>query len=643
MALNNYNAALHHISIGGKGFTLVGAYTKDAQREGTVAQDFGGQTDLIGQSPSLSRWTQDDFSGGAFQYRLEKDAAMFADSLGVIPSQQARSLITVPPMIFFHGFDPTTQDFYTGAGHSDPYPHSMFTVNGQIYICWKHGIARYSHQANTWTWGNDGLSGSYSDIYYAAACYDYADSKVIVLVNETSSQRPYLQRLEPDTLDATLINGTFINSVHHVLGKLPYGLEVNDSQWIMNIGAQLYAFAPPEDMADESLDGTWSKIGRLPGHWKGSAAYNGMTYILCGDVNQDVGRTALVAFDGTAVLPICDFPFNFSGESICVYGGRVFVGGYGTNVSGANQYAELHEVTGSSVRLVRTFAPESYQSRVTYPLTISDMIVDEGLLWFGEKGKRLMAYDLTSDGFFGSAEIQDAYASTLDPYRLVSSRAHIYAWGVSGTGAPHHGLYRIAASGDTVSSYSAKVVTSDFVAEPAVDKVWSQLVTQTRYGSLTAEYSKDGGANWTSCGSPVTINDGDFYINTFDLSGIGATRHIRFRFTLPRGTSITTFSELIAFTCSFAFGTNGKKGWIISINGSEAVEGRDGSTVSQDVTLMASTIWGWLNTKQTFVDVDGSSHTVQVQQVTEQQPLVGPNVTSQSRPEAFFALTLTEV
>jgi hypothetical protein len=33
-----------------------------------------------------------------------------------------------------------------------------------------------------------------------------------------------------------------------------------------------------------------------------------MTYILCGTVD---GKTQLVAFDGTAVLPITDFPFNF--------------------------------------------------------------------------------------------------------------------------------------------------------------------------------------------------------------------------------------------------------------------------------------------------------------------------------------------
>jgi hypothetical protein len=105
-----------------------------------------------------------------------------------------------------------------------------------------------------------------------------------------------------------------------------------------------------------------------------------------------------------------------------------------------------------SVRLVRTFAPESYQSRVTHPKRIWDLTVDEGLLWFSEKGKRMWAYDLTSDGFFGASEFQQ---TSLILYKHVVGRERLFCWGTHDSDTTKHGLYRIAISGDARQRYSA--------------------------------------------------------------------------------------------------------------------------------------------------------------------------------------------
>ena len=159
MPLNPFDADKHHIALGtdtAYGWTLENAYAKFMQKETpqSAGSDFGGTLDLIASDkPEVSRWTQDEFTGGTFQYRYDTDAAMFADCMGYIPAQQSRTLVTVPPVFFRRDFN--VEDQPNPAGRSNlTNPSSMFTVAGSIFVCFEHGILRYITGSDSFVWGS---------------------------------------------------------------------------------------------------------------------------------------------------------------------------------------------------------------------------------------------------------------------------------------------------------------------------------------------------------------------------------------------------------------------------------------------------------------------------------------------------------
>jgi Concanavalin A-like lectin/glucanases superfamily/Reelin subrepeat B len=627
------------------GFTLENAYAKFMQREvepGT--RDVGGTLDLIAPKPDESTWTQDEFTGGTFQFRYDTDAAMFADCTSYVPSQQSRSLCTVPPVFFKKAFNPTAQA--NPAGRSNlTNPSSMFTVAGSIFVCFEHGILRYITGTDSFVWGNQGLGSSGDLCYYVGADYDRNEQCIYVLVGHVDpiGHKPFFMRLDPETLLLwKTTNQYFNNAPDKVEDSPPWGFQINDQNLVVGIGWRLYTVDPPVRPQDATDKPLWTHIGRLPGRWVDSVAYNGMTYILTATAD---GKTDIVAFDGTYILPIANMAFNFRGTCMTVYGGRVYIGGSGTDINGVNRYAELHELTGSSTRLVRTFAPESRQSRVTYPKEIWDLTVAEGLLWWSERDVRLWTYDLTGDAFFGASVIQHPGVNF---YRHVVGRERLWFWGAHDTIPGQHGFYRIPIAGDTVAGYEGLFVTSDFSNDFALDKQWHEIVVLTRYYPATqVDYSNDGGATWHTTNPGTPSDTGDLHFLTVDLSKAPSSRAIRFRIHQPMGTEVTGSGELIAFTVSFTVKSSPeplKHGWNIIINGAENVEARDGSNQYQDVDAMKRQLWGWAEAraKLTYKDLGGANYMVKLQDFVEQQPIIGPNVTDGENPEAYFAITLME-
>jgi Concanavalin A-like lectin/glucanases superfamily len=626
------------------GFTLENAYAKFMQRElPPGSRDVGGALDLIPPRAEESHWTQDEFTGGTFQFRYDTDAAMFADCTGYVPSQQAKSLCTVPPVFFKKAFDPTAQA--NPAGRSNlTNPSSMFTVAGSIFLCFEHGILRYITGTDSFVWGNPHLTDAYH--WYVGAEYDKNEQCIYILINrDDPGRRPYFLRVDPETFALWgSHNQYFDNAPVRTEDSPAWGFQINDQNLVVGIGWRLYTVDPPEKPQDPTDAALWTHIGRLPGRWVDSVAYNGMTYILTATAD---GKTFIVAFDGTYVLPIAQMAFNFRGTCMTVYGGRVYIGGSGTDINGVDRYAELHELTGSSTRLVRTFAPESRQSRVTYPKQIWDLTVAEGLLWWSEKNKRLWTYDLTGDAFFGSCVIQHPGVNF---YRQVVGRERLWLWGAHDTIAGQHGFYRIPISGDTVAGYEGLLVTSDFANDFALDKKWREMVVLTRYYPATAvDYSTDGGATWASISlaGGSSTGGGDLHLLTVDLSVLPPSRMIRFRIHQAMGTAVDVFGELIAFTVAFTVQEEEKPlkhGWNIVINGAENVEARDGSNQYQDVDAMKAMFWGWAETRTelTYRDLGGKDYLVKMQDFVEQQPIIGPNVTNGVNPEAYFAITLVE-
>lgn len=637
MALPTYNAAKHHVglkAVGGAtsyGFMLEGGYVKEIQREKTGgAPDFGGQTDLIGQTPSLSRWTQDDFIGGMFAYNWGRDDAMFADCTNFMPAQQSRSLISCPPMV----------QVTTGLTGTH---RSIFMVGGSIYVAAGGTLYRYQIGGGVSSYTLPG-----TDIFTFAE-YDSQD-QMIWTGNHVPGSRPLIRRIKTDLTDPSVDN--VMLGPNNTTGWSFMGGTIFNQFIVCQIGRRLFVGDPPKnEMASISSTIKWRNITRLPGRWKDSLAYNNTLYIL---INDGSFRSSIYAFDGDTVSPIVTFPFNFFAKCLIEYAGRIFVGGTGTDVNGGEHYAELYEVTGASTRLVRSFAPETRNTFLggvagEWPQSFDDLVVHEGLLWMCQKGKKMVVYDVTSDGFFGAAEIQGD--SSRNYTKMVSGRGRI--WCLTSGGA----IDRIAQPADSPSTWYPTFVTSDFTHEIAMLKNWSEIQVMSRYGTVVSiEYSVNSGGTWTSL-SPTNTSSGHVHFSKASLAAITPSKIIRFRIKLTStgdaGNAATWHRELVAFTVSFSMVNETKKRtWGITINGAREIETRDAvlaeaTTQEYDVSEVRDQLWSWANaeTNLTFRDLDGSDYTVKMEAFREMQPVIGPAVTetSDTQNEAQYAMTLLEV
>lgn len=656
MAPPTYNSAYHHIGLkerGGAtnyGFTLVPPYNMQLQREGVGSPDFGGAMDLIGSVPGLSRWTQDDFTGGAFQWQWGRDDAMFVDCTNFMPDTQGRALISCPPMYFKKAIDPDAYSNWV----SDT-PKRMFLQGNSIYLIFGHVIVRYRIDTDAVTTVAAPTNGT-----FAYGAYEPSDDMIWTVCNTSvSGDRPSIRRYKMDltspTYDPSYIGPKGAENL------TAFGGTIHDSKVVVQIGRKLWVADPP-DVNTDSINGTatWVKIGRFPGRWKDSVSYNGFLYILANDgLDSPTFHGGVYAFDGTSIFPVARFPHSFYGKCMVDYGGRIFIGGTGTDVNGGEHYAELYELTGNSLRLVRTFSPETRRTLMssgTWPNTIDSLVVHEGLLWMCQKGARLVAYDITSDGFFGASEIQSN--TDLNFPRMCGGRGRLWAFGVDDSDDTKHGIYRIAQPADesSLSAWYPTFVTSDFIYEPGLKKRWSDITVQTRYGPVQSiEYSVDAGGTWTSLTLGTEEADAGGYVRyrTASLAAVDPSRHIRFRIKLQATDAqdaVTYHRELVAFTVTFAMLDTGKRVWSLTINGSEEVERYDAELVesrvqAQDTTDFATTFDGWAinKTKLTFTDLDGSTADVQIVDYRKQLPIIAPKPSGETHPEAYYHLTLVEV
>lgn len=262
MALNTYDSSRHHIGLRARdvpattyGFMLEGGYSQELQREGVGAPDFGGATDIIGQVPSLSRWTQDDFIGGMFQFNWGRDDAMFADSLNFMPDPQGRSLYSCPPMFYKEAIDVSGE-----TGYVSNEPKAMFMVGGVIFIVFGHGIKRYAIDTAVESWVGAGANTT-----FVMAGYNPDDQKIWVCCNSSvGGDRPFIRRLNTDltspSFDAEFTGPTGTEDLQ------AYGMSLRDSNVVVGIGRKVWVGVPPAN-PDATENGTisWTNVGHIPG------------------------------------------------------------------------------------------------------------------------------------------------------------------------------------------------------------------------------------------------------------------------------------------------------------------------------------------------------------------------------------------
>jgi hypothetical protein len=129
--------------------------------------------------------------------------------------------------------------------------------------------------------------------------------------------------------------------------------------------------------------------------------------------------------------------------------------------------------------------------------------------------------------------------------------------------------------------------------------------------------------------------------------------HIRFRIRLPRGQEKDGFTELVAFTCAFAFLDSGKWAWTFTINGTERIELMDGSDHVQDIHDIGTELRRWWREQVPLLysDTDGQTYKVVLSDYKESQPFALPahapvsddRLQLQAAAEAYYNISLLEV
>jgi hypothetical protein len=663
VGLPDFDPRRHHIGLGVPavldgsalaGFLLAGARRKTYRRD--LSDELQGVhygADSLFNQPGVSSWTMDDFSGGGWQQVWGKDPAMFASCASMLPSQFDRSLRTVPPL---------TERAVAGAGggvySGKPLCTYVASGGGSTWVCVLFPDRIYKFAVGT-TGGTETMVvlGDGGLVPYTHAYFDRRIGKLVVAYPPIPGGCG-LGVMDP--FNGNIVGGSTTEPSE--LPMSPTGIDGDGDRLVVASGDVIYT--AQSGNLDSDIPADWTRIGRLPAPWVASTWMGQQLYILCGSGD---GPGSLVAFDGVQVLPICEFPFNFVPASVCAYAGRVYVGGSGVDVAGGASYAELYEVTGSSVRLVKTFAPEFRSDRYAGPTSIRAMCVHEGLLLFGQDGVGLVAYDVTTDSLYGAQTFNKSGSHVgREVHGLVSSHSRVFAW-VPQSGAPaDNAFWGGVVEGDAAPplSYSGEVVTSEFGPELDRLKKWEEFRLLTRGDSdvPTVEISTDGGATWTAASLSSTDVSGIGSLRTFDLGSV-VSHSVKFRIRLPRTSSpAASFAELVAFSTKFqlvdsaylhADGTE-KLAWSITILGADEVETADGGSYRQDLEAIRDQLWAWAlaRSELSFEDVDGSVYGVKIDSLSETEPVVLPRPDTSGGPapsgvgagrEAFYALTLIEV
>lgn len=628
MALPVFDAAKHHIGLGGLGFVLQGQVSENFQRVGG-SSEFGSEADLISPVPSLSRWTQDDFSGGGYAREWGRDPAMFAHSAGMLPVPTERAARTVPPMVFFD------------SGFLDEYAITkLFVQHGAFLFQVTNGPAEFGGFIKQLTIADPVTGELFAQDVGTSGLVDARE----MIVAEYDLETSRIYTFDADDADTSYqvrewgLAGALNMFARGVAGKSagrPKGFTLRGGDFVAQLGHNLWYGKSNE--AEDTIK--WTQIGRLPGAWKDSVTYNGLIYILC--QNGLTSRSTVVAFDGTNILPIVELPYNFVGAAIQAYAGRIYVGGSGWDFAKFRQHAELYEITGGSLRLIRSFNPSVGP---TSPGRILQMVVSEGLLFCAtqdmDANQGILTYDAITDSLWHSHRVSEA-----GDYGWISPGRDggLYVLGSPAVGSDS--VYqRATTSLDLVGGvYTSELQTSDFAPESDLDKRWSRLRVRTRGGGeLAVSYSLDGGETFTAL-VVTSTQTGDVWDHDIDLTAVLKAKQIRFKFEITHN-EIASSSHLVAFTLQFAFVGGQKRAWLMTAVAVDQPEHADGTKLAYDYATARTQLQAWQTGGDVvaFIDLHGGSYDVVVHDVGVSHPFVGDPNGAGDR-EGLLALTLLEV
>lgn len=654
MAVAAYDSALHHVGLGAdagslSGLVLVGPYNRSAAGPVLDKPSDIGTGDLTGQR-QMSRWTQNDYSGGEFQDDWQ-DAAMFAECIGMLPNQLTRSVRTTRPISLQRAGE---QDVTWNAGDDlvqvdviDGYIFATYNRAGAFPKVVRLNAAGPSGTGCEFETANI-CSGS---SVIGAAAWNHSSERLwigstagdlgIHSWDQTAGAGSRLVlRNGLDTPGMNLADPTVAITGIHIFGAMNFVVTGHGDANQDNNRVWLF-------VNDSGATTEWKAVGILPGAYVTSVTYNNAVYILTRTGNA---QTQLSMTQGDQIFPVLTLPYFFQGQAMVEYAGRLYIGGIGRDLEGDVHHGELHEVNGTSLRLVRTFAPQYdrpdppddpyHPGRKRAMKHFKMLGVAEGLLWMPDSSySGVEVYDATTDSFFGGPRLRTGDDSNLEFTHAFPFGDSVYLWGVTSDIATT-GFYRTERRADAEGSFKSWLVTSDFHPEPASFKVWSRFATLTRYAAPVLAYSVDSGITWTTLTVESTTTQGDRYERFWSLADVPQSRSIRFRIEFDlAGTADEDAAELVSHSLSFLVHGETNRRWQFQVNTALAVDGQDGRLVEQVPSEVSALLWSAMDgsSQLLFRDIDGTDYDVVVTDVQEQVTAITPDC------ESFISVTLLEV
>lgn len=690
MAQPAYDGTKHHVGLGpagsGIGLMVAGGYRRGPQHDQGGSTEFGGDQD-VGFLPGHSRWTQDDFSGGMYQ-DVWRDPAMFFECEGFRPLPYSRAIGSIPKGAYSTSFASVPFDYDAGA--------ELATVSQPCFVFAYKGWLHFVYAQEGDNQPNEGVILSFDSRAATFATWVRTDTNggtnvaafhretATLYLGDDANTKLWRYGFNATTGAWTLKNPDSYTYPTDVGSRPLVGMNAEGPRITCAFRGLLADLTPPNDDSQAVGAGSkqWAvnKRYKLPAMWRSSLFFNSQLYILLNDefdpqfpnFQGETGwTTTVVAWDGSDLYPVVEFPYVFRGRTMIDYAGRVFVAGDSHDLGGEESgFAEIFEITGSSLRSVRSWGADQRSAATditnTGPMTITSLLVFEGLLWYyNDSTGRAECYDITTDSFYGGPELSPSTSvGENDPiYRLVPLGNTLglarQATTVDDASAPTPPAgYNLAmtwsfrgqeAEGSPVTFTDTHILTtSDFAYEPSRDKKLSEIFVHSKVmAPFTAYISTDGGDTYTELGIlGAPVQEGNWFTTRYTCHNLDPAKRFRVRVEFRCDEDYTPV-ELHSITTLFTVLPSGKKAWSFTALGPERIEGRDHETVVQDVVDLSSSLFGWHESGETlvFTDIDGSVYNVRLEDVEENAIEIGPNVVFEdgTRPEAHFSLTLLEV
>lgn len=621
--------AKHAIGLNGKGFGLL-QYSKRAQEQ-PIERVRVGTEDLTG-SDRLSFWTQSDYSGGAYQ-ETWGDPAMFAASKGIVPDQLGKGVRSIPPLagnLWAQGLAPAV----LGRIPPGTVPSHVLTWSNCVFWCFPTVILKQAYTSTGHSLGLDNLQESIAKRAYAMEASSgriYAgadDGRVFVYrASDLVLERIIAPVADNSKLTAPAAGGTATTSV-------PIANPVGRVYWIGFWGDLVFAQIGLSLWHLVEETGKWQRVGnddrmhpsagRVPGTIRDSANYNGSLYLLAYRDGEFEGH--VLSTTGQDLVTVVDIPFAAAPRCLEAYAGRLYIGATGYDLDGNDRHGELYELTGNSLRLVRTFGGAAGAGGKRIP-GIYSLTQADGLLWMPNSDTgHLECYDAANDAFFTGPEVPWASQHNGRVALVKGFRDRILCWVDNTTAAASTWRGVCVLDGGWVDTHDSAVETSDFGPEPARTKRWSRVSVETRLGPVSGlAYSVNGGATWTDLGPGTTEQSGDLWMTTWDVTSAPQSHRIRLSFGLRQAPGSRPI-ELVSHTLSFLMAPTGKHGWQLTIPAVWELEQLDGDVehaVSPADRVRA--FWDWFDARTVLAlrDRDGRTYQVQITSPVEGEPHQG--------------------